>query len=636
VKQFIWGTAGHIDHGKTSLVRALTGTNTDRLKEEQARGITIELGFAEMTLPSGRHLGVVDVPGHEKFVKNMVAGATGIDFVTLVIAADEGVMPQTREHMEICTLLGIRHGLVVLTKIDMVDEEWLTLITEDIKAYVKGTFLEEAPIVPVSSTMRIGLEDLIDTLDVLTEKISEKNISTLFRLPIDRVFTIKGFGTVITGTLISGKVRVGDAISICPSGIQSKVRGIQAHGEMLEEAHAGMRTAINFQGLEKESVQKGEILCQQGTLFSSFMIDLDFLYLSGNDKPLKNRARVRFHTGTSEILGNLILLDRDEISPGDRAFTQIRLEEPVCLVQKDRFVLRSYSPIRTIGGGSILNPLAAKHKRFHQEVIETFSKLENASDAELVELQTFFAGIEGITFMELQVVTGLSGKKLEDVLKDVLSSKSLVLIDRDERRYISSLCLNQLKEKVLQLLESYHRKNPLKSGMGKEEIRSQIVPVLSSKVFTLLINSLIKEEKIKQQEDLVKLFSHEISLGVDLEGLREKLKVRLNEAKLMPPTVKEIEAELSIKTSELKDILRTLTETKEIVRVKDDLYFSYDAIDTLKNILVEFLKEHTTITMPEFKDLTNVSRKFMVPLIEYFDAQHVTIRIGEARKLRGI
>ena len=635
MKQFIWGTAGHIDHGKTSLIRVLTGTNTDRLKEEKARGITIELGFAEMTLPSGRHLGIVDVPGHEKFVKNMVAGATGIDFVTLVIAADEGVMPQTREHMEICTLLGIRHGLVVITKTDMVDEEWLALMMEDARSYLKGTFLEDAKLVPVSSTTRDGLEHLIDALDELTEILPEKNISTLFRLPVDRVFSIKGFGTVITGTLISGKIEVGKMVSLCPSGVQAKVRGIQAHGNMVEEARAGMRTAINFQGLEKESVLKGEVLCEPQTLFPSYMVDVNFLYLSGKEKRLKNRSRVRFHTGTSEVLGNLILLDRDEIMPGEKAFAQIRLETPVCLVQNDRFVLRSYSPVRTIGGGLILNPIAVKHKRFQTDVTDILSELEVASDVQKVELQTYAAGVEGITFMQLQVATGISGKRLEDVLKEALSSKSTVLVDRDERRYIAGKWLAALKGKILSLLAAYHAKHPLKLGMGKEEVRSQLVPPTSAKMFTLLLNALVKEEKIKQQNDILKLFAHEINLGVDMESLRDTLKHKLQKAGLTPPTTKELQAEYKITSGELVDILRTLQETGDVVRIKEDLYFSADAIGALKESLLNYFKTHETLSISEFKDVTGVSRKFTVPLIEYFDAQYLTIRVGEARKLRG-
>jgi selenocysteine-specific elongation factor len=357
LKQIILGTAGHIDHGKTALIKALTGINTDRLKEEKRRGITIELGFAFLDLPSGQHLGIVDVPGHEKFVKNMVAGATGIDIVAMVIAADEGVMPQTREHMEICTLLGIKHGLVVLTKTDLVDEEWLELVIEDVGDFVKGTFLEKAPIVPVSSINGDGIPEFVKTLDELSARLPSRPSSSLFRLPVDRVFTMKGFGTVITGTLISGHVQVGDTVMLYPSGITSKVRGIQVHNQSVTKAETGMRTAINFQGLEKAVVNRGDVLSNPGALKPSYMIDVSFNYLNSNKKPIKNRTQVRIHTGTSEVLGILILIDREELLPGDTCIAQLRIDSPVAVIKDDRFVIRSYSPVRTIGGGDVLNPI---------------------------------------------------------------------------------------------------------------------------------------------------------------------------------------------------------------------------------------------------------------------------------------
>ena len=370
MEQIILGTAGHIDHGKTSLIKAVTGVNTDRLKEEQARGITIELGFASMDLPGGWHLGIVDVPGHEKFVKNMVAGATGIDMVAMVIAADEGVMPQTREHMEICALLGIQHGLIALTKIDLVDEEWMELVIEDIRDFSRGTFLEDCAIVPVSSATGDGIQAFVDTLDELSAAVPERSVTNLFRLPVDRVFTMKGFGTVITGSLVSGRIKVGDTITIYPSMITSKVRGIQVHNESVEEAGPGMRTAINFQGLEKASVNRGEVISTPRSLKPSYMVDVSLHFLKSNQKPAKNRTKVRFHTGTSEVFGYLVLLDREELKPGEDIVAQLRLDTPVSLVRDDRFVIRSYSPVRTIGGGKVLNPVPQKHKQFQPEVVE--------------------------------------------------------------------------------------------------------------------------------------------------------------------------------------------------------------------------------------------------------------------------
>ena len=436
MKQIILGTAGHIDHGKTSLIKAVTGTNTDRLKEEQLRGITIELGFASLDLPSGRHLGIVDVPGHEKFVKNMVAGATGIDMVAMVIAADEGVMPQTREHMEICSLLGVEHGLVALTKIDMIDAEWLELVEEDIREFVAGTFLEDKAIVPVSSASGEGLDAFVSALDDLSGRIPERSSSNLFRLPVDRVFTMKGFGTVITGSLMSGKVKIGDNVMIYPSGIPSKVRGIQVHGESVEEAHSGMRTAINFQGLEKASIERGQVLSTANALLPSYMVDVSLHYLESNKKKIKNRSRVRFHTGTSEIMGNLILLEQEDLRPGEDTVAQIRLDAPVAVVRDDRFVLRSYSPVRTIGGGQVLNPVPEKHKRFRPEVVEGLKGLITHDPEDVIAYHVMAAGVRGVSFSALMIMTNLSEKPLEKYLQAMLSRKDVLQIDKEQRLFV--------------------------------------------------------------------------------------------------------------------------------------------------------------------------------------------------------
>ena len=460
MKQIILGTAGHIDHGKTSLIKAVTGTNTDRLKEEQLRGITIELGFASLDLPSGRHLGIVDVPGHEKFVKNMVAGATGIDMVAMVIAADEGVMPQTREHMEICSLLGIEHGLVALTKIDMIDAEWLELVQEDISEFVAGTFLEDKAIVPVSSASGEGIDAFVAALDDLSGRIPERSSSNLFRLPVDRVFTMKGFGTVITGSLMSGKVKIGDNVMIYPSGIPSKVRGVQVHGESVEAAHSGMRTAINFQGLEKASIERGQVVSTANALLPSYMVDVSLHYLESNKKKIKNRSRVRFHTGTSEIMGNLILLDEEDLRPGEDTVAQIRLDEPVAVVRDDRFVLRSYSPVRTIGGGQVLNPVPEKHKRFRPEVIDGLKGLLTHDPEDIIAYQVMTAGVRGVSFSALMIMTNLSEKPLEKYLQGMLSRKDVIQIDKEQRLFVYKTGFGDLQKSMTMHLQAYHDKNP--------------------------------------------------------------------------------------------------------------------------------------------------------------------------------
>lgn len=634
MKQIILGTAGHIDHGKTSLIKAVTGTDTDRLKEEKERGITIELGFASLDLPNGQHVGIVDVPGHEKFVKNMVAGATGIDIVVMVIAADEGVMPQTREHMEICTLLGIKHGFVALTKIDMVDEEWLELAMEDVRDFTAGTFLENTPIVPVSAVKEKGLQEFTRVLETICNQVPDRSMSSLFRLPVDRVFTMKGFGTVITGSLISGRVQVGDTVMIYPSMISSKVRGIQVHNQGVNMAEAGQRTAINFQGLEKAAIKRGEMLALPGTLKPSFMVDLQLQYLASNKKPIKNRTRVRFHTGTSEILGNLVLLDREELPPAEKAAIQLRLDEPVCLVKDDRFVIRSYSPVRTIGGGQVLNPIPPKHKRFKADVVEGLQSIAERSAEDLIAYNIDQTGFAGASFSDLVLMTNISEKSLDQQLQALLSRKTALLVDRDSRIFMHTSSFQQLKQDLTGHLERYHKTNPLKAGMPKEELKTKLPPNLSPKLFNLLINQMLKDGEISVVEDTVHLASHTVALGADQEDIRDKIIKTYRESGLQPPYFKELGKQLTADPARARDVLNLLVKEGRLVKVKEDLFFDTDAVTRLKQRLVEFLTVHGEISTPQFKEMTAASRKYVIPLIEFFDAQNFTIRIGDIRKLR--
>ena len=634
MKQIILGTAGHIDHGKTSLIKAITGINTDRLKEEKLRGITIELGFAYLDLPSGQHLGIVDVPGHEKFVKNMVAGATGIDLVAMVIAADEGVMPQTREHMEICTLLGIKYGLIVLTKIDLVDEEWLELVTDDIIDFVMGTFLEKAPIAAVSSTTGVGLQEFIKTLDELSVLIPTRSPTSLFRLPVDRVFTMKGFGTVITGTLISGDVQVGDTIMLYPSGITSKVRGIQVHNHSVNIAKTGMRTAINFQGLEKASVSRGDVLSNPEALKPSYMLDVWFHYLNSNKKPVKNRTRIRFHTGTNEVLGILVLLEKEELLPGETATAQLRIDSPVAVIKDDRFVIRSYSPVRTIGGGHILNPIPQKHKRFKPEIIKGLKGLMDHGPEDIISYHVDESGYQGVAFSDLKIMTSVHEKQLHNIMQDLLSKRTVILADRENRIYIHKNSFDRLKKETSVCLDNYHRANPLKAGMPKEELRSKLPGLQDSKLFNLMFNQMIKDKEIVAEENTVRLASYTVSLGVDQADIREKILDVYRENGLTPPYFKELIKTLDLEPSRAKDVLMLLLDQGLIVKAKEDLYFHAKSVQELQQKLVDFLVSHQEITTPQFKEMTGVSRKYLIPLIEHFDAQNVTIRIGDIRKLR--
>ncbi|MFO7886335.1 MAG: selenocysteine-specific translation elongation factor [Desulfobacteraceae bacterium] len=636
MNQIILGTAGHIDHGKTSLIRALTGIETDRLKEEKKRGITIELGFASIELSSGERVGIVDVPGHEKFIKNMVAGASGIDLVALTIAADEGVMPQTREHMEICTLMGIEYGFIALTKIDIVDEELLELAMEDVREFTRGTFLEDCPVVPVSSTTGEGLDLFRKTLDTICHKIPDRPFSPIFRLPVDRVFSMKGFGTVITGTLVSGRANVGETIMIFPTGITSKIRGIQVHNQSVDQVEAGTRTAVNFQGLDRESVSRGDVLSTPDTLRPSHMVDVLFLYLPKHTKPLKPRTKIRFHSGTSEIIGNLILLDREELLPGDKACVQIRLESPVSCVKDDRFVVRSYSPVKTLGGGEVLNPVPNKHKLFSEKTIQGLNNLTETGAEETISYFIGEGGHTGVSYADLRVMTNIPDKKLDAELQKMMAARKITLTDKEKRIYVHSDVFDDLGEKIIEQLEDYHQRKPLKEGMPTQELKSKFkfLKESDSKLFSIVITKLVNKEEIVQDQNLVRKASHKVALAVDQQELKEKIKTIYKKAGLTPPFFRTICSDLDVDKKNASEVLHMLIEEKTIVKTKDDLYFDADSIKNLETQLKEFLLKAGEITTPQFKDMTGISRKFVIPLIEYFDSVNLTIRVGDTRQLR--
>lgn len=634
MENIILGTAGHIDHGKTSLVKALTGVETDRLKEEKERGITIELGFASLDLPDGRHVGVVDMPGHEKFVKNMVAGASGIDVVTMVIAADEGVMPQTREHMEICNLMGIRHGIIALTKTDLVDEDLLEMALDDINDFIQGTFLEGKPIIPLSSVTGQGLEAFITTLESICRQIPIRKFSSIFRLPVDRVFSMKGFGTVITGTLASGSIHVGEDIMVYPKRITSKVRGIQVHNSSVETVSAGTRTAINFQGLDKETVFRGDILSTPDTLIESYMVDAHFHYLKSNGKPAKPRTRIRFHSGTSEILGYMVLLDREELLPGDAAPVQFRLESPVCCIKDDRYVIRSYSPVKTIGGGAILNPVSQKHKLFDKNVIQGLEGLLLEDAEQTIAFFLSLKGYAGLSLNQLRVMTNISDKRLATTLQKMLAKQEIVQTDKERQIYVNGAFFDEFKTKVLEKIAAYHVANPLKEGMPTQELKSKFQYIEDAKFFNILFTRLAKENTIVQDKNIIKLTDFKVALQVDQHAVKEKIIRIYKDGGLTPPFFRTVCQELNLDQKTAKDVLQILIDEKQIVKTKDDLNFDARAISDLTEMLIAFLKENESITTPEFKDMTGISRKFVIPLIEYFDSVNLTIRVGDTRQLR--
>jgi selenocysteine-specific elongation factor len=632
MKQIILGTAGHIDHGKTSLVKALTGIDTDRLKEEKERGITIELGFAYLDLPSGLRLGIIDVPGHERFIKNMVAGASTIDLVALIIAADEGIMPQTREHLDICTLLGIKKGLVALTKIDMVEEDWLDLVQEDIKEFLNGTFLEGVPLVPVSSTTGQGIPELIGILEKLAAEIEERSSAGIFRLPVDRVFTMRGFGTVITGTAISGSLSVGDQVTIYPQEIQAKVRGIQVHNQDTEQVRAGLRTAVNFQGIEKATVNRGDIVSSPLGLFPSSFLDIRITMLKSAERPLKNRAQVRFHSGTSEIIGRVVLLEGEEIKPGESQFCQLRLTELVALLPGDLAVIRSYSPVRTVGGAQVLNVIPAKHKRLQAEVASQLRVLESGSDSEKTALQILLAGVMGMSRQKLGRVLAVPPKKLDEILKDLLSHRVLIQWDKENRFMVHQEEFSKLLKAIEDLLREYHKTNPLKPGLQKEELKSRLPRIKEAKLFNFILNHLSDQGILVQEKELVRLKSHTVQLKEDQQAARDAIEQIYLKSGLEPPYFKDLVEKYP--KGNPKEVLDLMVKEGKLIKVKEDLYFHSQAIEGLKKKLVQWLREKKEITTPEFKEMTRTSRKYTIPLLEYFDAIQMTMRVEDKRLLR--
>ena len=635
MKQIILGTAGHIDHGKTVLVRALTGIDTDRLKEEKARGITIELGFAYLDLPSGRRIGIVDVPGHERFVKHMVAGAGGIDVVALIIAADEGVMPQTREHLDICTLLGVERGLVVLTKIDLVDQELRELAVEDIKDFTKGTFLEGSPVIPVSAVTGEGIEELISALDRMVDQVEERATDGIFRLPIDRVFTMRGFGTVVTGTIISGTVKTGEGVEILPLEIQAKVRGLQVHNEKAEQAVAGQRTAVNLQGVEKASVERGAVILHPNTVEPTNLLDVEIIHLPHTPRPLRNGVMLRFHTGTSLHLAKVLLLGKNELKPGERGYAQIRLKDRVVALPHDRFVLRGSSLIQTIGGGVILDAHPQRHRRFKGDVITSLEQLKAGSPSFALGFHIREGGVRGLEVYKLAGYANIPPSTLSKALQELLTKKEVIKFDREAERVIDRGLYTQLKDEMVKALEAYHAAHPLKQGMPKEELKSKLPPEVDGKLFNSLITDLTADQAVAQEKDKVRLSGHQIALEGRQQELEEQIEGIMRRSGLSPPSVKELSEQLKAGEKEVEEILVLLANEGSVVKLKGGVHFHQDPLQELRGRLVAFLKEKGTISTQDFKALTGVSRKYTIPLAEYFDAIKVTVRVGDERILRG-
>ena len=632
MRHLIIGTAGHIDHGKTTLVKALTGIDTDRLKEEKERGISIELGFAFLTLPDGTQAGIVDVPGHERFVKTMLAGVGGMDLVILVIAADEGVMPQTREHLHICQLLQVKRGLVALTKADLVESEWLEMVRGDIAGVLQGTFLQGCPVVPCSATTGQGLPELLQAIQVQAAAAEPKRTEGILRLPIDRVFTIKGFGTVVTGTLWSGTLRVGDEVAILPADLRSRVRRLQVHGQTVEQTVAGQRTAVNLPGLEVSQIQRGDLLCLPAMLRASEAFDATLTLLPDAPRPLKNRARIRFHLGTSEHLARVVLLDREEFQPGEEAYVHLRLESPAAALPHDRYVIRSYSPSVTIGGGSILDPNPPRERRPRPEMLEHLRILERGSATDRVERHLLAAGFAPITLEALRVRSDLSPAAVAESVQELTRRGAAVLAgSKGESGVLHAERVAQLEKEVLAHLAEFHAKEPLRDGLAKEELRSRLPAQLAPATYGWMLSRLTEAEKIAVERDKVRLVAHRPTLSVAEAELKAKIEAAYRQAGFQPVTPDSLMASLGAERKLFQPVFHRLVDDGLLVRIKEDIFLSRERYDELRERVLHHFQTQSSINVAAMKDLFGVSRKYAIPFLEHLDDARITRRQGDER-----
>lgn len=634
-RTLVLGTAGHIDHGKTALIKSMTGVDTDRLKEEKERGITTELGFTHLTLPSGTDIGIVDVPGHEKFVRHMVAGASGLDCVLLVVAADEGVMPQTVEHVQICRLLGVEKGLIAITKCDLVDEEMIELVKDDIRDLVKGTFLEGASVYPLSSVTGEGVPELIQAIEEVTRHISQRETEQIFRLPIDRVFTMKGFGTVITGTLISGKLLMGDEIEILPYRKRCKVRGIQVHNRPAKASVAGQRTAVNLQGVEKREVQRGEVLVHPGTLTPTQRLDGYITMLPTAEHPITHASTHRFHVGTSLHLTKIYLMDKESLGPSEEGYAQFVFNEPVIALPGDRFVIRGSGKIQTLGGGEILSIHPIRRKRLSRQTLDILHLLKSGTDREKVLFFIKDSGIAGISFSRLMELTNLSRGNLKDILENASKDREITQIDLTPPVYLHMNLIKSLSARLEDTLESFHKSNPLKKGIEKEVLRSRLMPDIDKKLWDHLLSVLCQGGKFVLEQETVRLKAHSQSIDPTFQKTIEAIGQRIRKGGTHPPTIKELSEKLGESPDQLKAILSFLTKDGRCVKLSEEIYMDTNAYEEIKQKAIAFLKKNGELTVQSFKELTGLSRKFAVPILELFDKHRITLRIDQKRVLRG-
>ncbi|HEV2423917.1 MAG TPA: selenocysteine-specific translation elongation factor [Terriglobia bacterium] len=647
MKDVIVGTAGHIDHGKSALVLALTGTDPDRLAEEKRRGITIDLGFAHLDLGDGVRVGLVDVPGHERFVRNMLAGASGIDLVMLVVAADESIKPQTREHFEICRLLGVRRGLVALTKRDLVDEELLETARLELREFVAGSFLEGAPIVAVSARTGEGLDELRTELKRLSEAAEARRADLPFRLPVDRSFVIHGFGAVVTGTLAAGRIsRESEAEIFSPqgglSGRRVRVRGIQVHNQQVNEAVAGQRTALNLAGVDAGEVPRGAVLGAPGIFQASDRFDC-VLALLDSARPLKNRARVHLHAGTVEMLAEVVLSEGREMKPGTRAYAQLRLSAAGIFLPGDRFIIRQFSPVTTIGGGTVLDNRPQKHRAGDVAVQSFLDQVERADDRERLALFVREAGESSVSALGARL--GWFPDQVLRAAEPLVKERHLIVAGRPPVVLISAEHFGAVSNRIIAALEAFHAANPLAPGLAREDLRGRLAvpatravqdrapqaPPPSSLLFSAAIQALSSQGKLKTAGETVRLAGREVTLNAQESAAKESISRAFEQAALSVPAASEVLAKLPVDRARAEKILQILLREKTLVKVTEGLVFHRTALERLRALLAERKTRNSRLDVAAFKEMTGVTRKYAIPLLEYLDRERVTRREGEAR-----
>lgn len=633
MKNIIIGTAGHVDHGKTALIRALTGIETDRIKEEKKRGITIELGFAYLDLPNGDKAGIIDVPGHEKFVKNMLAGAGGIDLALLVVAADEGFMPQTREHLGILSLLNIPEGLIVVTKKDMVDEDWLEVVCEDIRAEVAGTFLEEAPILAVSSYTGEGIEELKKAIFALIDASSQtKNPNTPFRIPVDRVFSIEGFGTVITGTLIEGQMNVGDPVTIYPKGIETKIRNLQVHSHDVQTAYAGQRVAVNLASLKKTDLDKGDVVAQKDSMHVAMMLDAKMSVLKNCERDIFNGSRLHLYHGARDILCKCVLLDREVASAGDEVYVQLRLEEEIAAKAGDRFILRFYSPVETIGGGVILDSNPLKHKRNDETVLKALELKDKGSEKEKIEeaLKEYSPRFETMDYLKIH--TNIDSEMFDSIIQILLDEGTVFPISNNV--VIHKNFLKSMEQRAEKMLSKYHEENPLRSGMKRDEFRGKLFTNQDITVADKMTEYMVADGVLTLPAGAVALASFAIKFSADQEKLMGKLETVFKDGGYAVPSLDDV-AKQFVKEKSFKQVLESLITDGKLIKLTDQIIYHEEVYNAALKLAMDFANEHGQISLGEVRDLLGSSRKYTLALLEYWDRKNITKKVGDARTFTG-